>query len=74
MGHINLPYTLVPYLWHFGFFFSAAPTAQNGPRMKIHIGNVPQALKEQEGLDNMYLSLYFDNIKPIIQLCCVYIF
>ena len=32
----------VAYLWQFGFFFSAAPTAQKGPRMKIHIGNVSQ--------------------------------
>ena len=27
-------------LQQFGFFFSSAPTAQNGPRMKIHIGNM----------------------------------
>ena len=29
-------------LWQFGFFFSAASTAKNGSRMKIHIGNVSQ--------------------------------
>jgi hypothetical protein len=32
----------VAYLWQFGFFFSAAPTAQNDLRLEIHIGNVSQ--------------------------------
>ena len=32
----------VPYLWHFGFFFSAALTAQNSPELKIHVRNVAQ--------------------------------
>ena len=33
----------VAYIWQFGcFFFSAAPSAQKGKRMKIHIGNVSQ--------------------------------
>ena len=32
----------VSYLWQSGFFFSAAPTAQNNPELKIHIRNVAQ--------------------------------
>ena len=32
----------VAYLWQFGFFFSASPTAQNSPELKIHIRNVAQ--------------------------------
>ena len=32
----------VAYLWQFGFFVSAAPTAQNSPQLKIHIINVAQ--------------------------------
>ena len=32
----------VAYLWQFGIFLSEARTAQNDPRMKIHIGNVSQ--------------------------------
>ena len=32
----------VAYLWKFGLFFSAAPTAQNSPELKIHIRNVAQ--------------------------------
>ena len=32
----------VAYLWQFGFFFLCSSTAQNGARMKIHIGNVSQ--------------------------------
>ena len=24
------------------FYFSATPTAQNGPRLKVHVGNVSQ--------------------------------
>ena len=27
-------------LWQFGYFYSAAPTAQNGPRLKIHNHNL----------------------------------
>ena len=30
-------------LWQFGIFFSAAPTAQNSPELKIHIRNVTQS-------------------------------
>jgi hypothetical protein len=29
-------------LWQFGFFFSAAPTAQNSLELKIHVRDVAQ--------------------------------
>ena len=32
----------VAYSWQFGFFFSAVPIAQNGPRVNFHIANVSQ--------------------------------
>ena len=31
----------IAYLWQFGYFFCAAPSAKNSPELKIHIIKIP---------------------------------